>query len=153
VVGLNRTAAETILLGSKFNNITFEEIESPEPEGTVVEQSIAEGIEVDINTPIVLKISKGTGSVGGDEPPVTQPDNLLSAVIPVVFETPLEKDCVLTIWNGTELVAERNVYAGTTAVEMRVWGEGIVTFTAKLDGDDATAWSFTVEFSDDDLGV
>ena len=154
VVGLNRTAAESILIGSKFNNITFEEVESPEPEGTVIEQSITEGIEVDVNTQIILKVSKGMDSGNGDDvPPVTQPENLVSVVIPVMFEAPLEKDCVLTIWNGTELVAERNLYAGTTMVEMRIWGEGIVTFTAKLDGDDTTAWSFVVDFTDDDLGI
>ena len=153
VVGLNRTAAETILVGSKFNNLTFEEIESPEPVGTVVDQSIAEGIEVDINTQIVLQVSKGISSSTGDQPPVTQPDDLVSIVIPVQFENPLEKDCILTIWNGTELIAQRQVFAGTVSAEVRVWGEGFVTFTAKLDGDDATAWTFQVDFTDDDLGL
>ena len=154
VVGRSQTEAEAIMMGSKFNNITFEEVESPEPIGTVVEQSIAEGIEVDINAPIILKVSKGTGAGGdGDTPPVIQPDNTISMVIPVEFGNPLEKDCVLTIWNGSELVEERQVYAGTTSVEVRLRGEGFVTFTAKLDGDDATAWTFQVDFTDDDLGL
>ncbi|MBE6941813.1 MAG: Stk1 family PASTA domain-containing Ser/Thr kinase [Ruminococcaceae bacterium] len=154
VVGRNRTVAEQIMIGSQFNNVTFEEVESAEPVGTVVEQSINEGIEVDINTPITLKVSKGMPSTGGDSTtPTPDPDNSVAMVIPVIFENPLDRTCVLSVWKGSELVVEQTVYAGTVSVEVKLYGEGVETFTAQLDRDVSTAWTFQVDFTDDDLGV
>ena len=132
----------------------FEEIESTEPVGTVVEQSIVEGIEVDINTQIILKVSKGMPSTGGDTiTPTPEPDNSVAIVIPLTFEQPPETDCALLIWKGSELVVEQAVYAGTVSVEVKLYGEGLETFTAQLDGDASEHWTFQVDFSDDDLGV
>ena len=154
VVGLNQEKATQILTGSKFNNVTFEEVESSEPKGTILEQSIAEGIEVDINTPIVLKVSKGMPeSVGPDLPPVVEPDNSVELTIPLEMKEIPTKDCVLTIWKGTELVAEREVFAGTVSVEIKLRGEGLTAFTAKLDDEAETTWTFQVDFTEDEFGV
>ena len=151
VIGRNQSEAEAIMIGSKFSNVTFEEIESNEPKGTVVEQSIAEGIEVDINTPIVLKVSKGMPtSTGPDVPPVV--DNSIELTIPLELEEIPEEDCVLTIWKGTELVAQREVFAGTVSVEVKLRGEGMTTFTAKLNDEAGTTWTFRVDFTEDDFG-
>ena len=154
VVGLNRAKAFEIMDGSRLKNVTFEEVESSEPKGIVIEQSIADGIEVDINTPIVLKVSMGVpASSGGDIPPVTEPDKSVELTIPLELKEVPEEDCVLTIWKGTELVEEREVFAGTVSVELKLRGEGVVTFTAKMDDEAATIWTFQVDFTDDDLGL
>ncbi len=153
VVGRNQKEAEAIMTGSKFSNVTFEEIESSEPKGTVVEQSIAEGIEVDINTPIVLKVSKGMPTSTGPEIPIVpEPDNSIELVIPLELKEVPEEDCVLTIWKGTELVAEREVFAGTVSVEVKLRGEGLTAFTAKLDDEAETTWTFQVDFTEDEFG-
>ena len=154
VIGRNQKEAEAIMTGSKFTNVVFEPIESPEPFGTVVEQSIMEGIEVDLNTPIVLKVSKGMPvTTGPSTPPVSEPDNSKEMIIPLDLKVIPEKDCVLTIWKGTELVVERAVPAGTVSTEIKLRGEGLVVFTAKLSDEAATTWTFRVNFTNDDLGA
>ena len=154
VIGRNQKEAEAIMTGSKFTNVVFEPIESPEPFGTVVEQSIMEGIEVDLNTPIVLKVSKGMPvTTGPSTPPVSEPDNSKEMIIPLDLKVIPEKDCVLTIWKGTELVVERPVPAGTISTEIKLRGEGLVVFTAKLSDEAATTWTFRVNFTNDDLGA
>ena len=152
VVGRNRSVAEAIMLGSQFINLVFEEVESTEPAGTVIDQSVAEGIEVDINTQIVLKVSKGMPT-GGDTITKPDPDNSVAMVIPVIFEQIPETNCKLTIWKGSELVVEQEVFAGTVSVEVKLYGEGVETFTAKLEGEMSMTWTFKVDFTDDDLGV
>ena len=156
VVGRNRTVAEQIMTGSQFVNVIFEEIESVEPVGMVVEQSIAEGIEVDINTQIVLKVSKGMPSTGDDTPaPAPEPDNSVALVIPIILNenNPIESDCMLSVWKDSELVVEQKVYAGTISVEVKLYGEGVETFTVKLDGEAPATWQLDVNFSAEDLGV
>ena len=152
VVGRNRSVAEAIMLGSQFINLVFEEVESTEPAGTVIDQSVAEGIEVDINTQIVLKVSKGMPT-GGDTITKPDPDNSVAMVIPVIFEQIPETNCKLTIWKGSELVVEQEVFAGTVSVEVKLYGEGVETFTAKLEGEMSMTWTFRVDFTDDDLGL
>ena len=140
------------MLGSQFINLVFEEVESTEPAGTVIDQSVAEGIEVDINTQIVLKVSKGMPT-GDDIPVKPDPDNSVAMVIPVIFEQIPETNCKLTIWKGSELVVEQEVFAGTVSVEVKLYGEGVETFTAKLEGEMSMTWTFKVDFTDDDLGL
>ena len=167
VVGLTKEKASEIMTGSKFVNVIFEEVESTELKGTVVEQSIMGDIEVDINTQIILKVSKGpTENPGGDvTPPVTQPDNsveqLYTLVIPetnnpfleVYFQEHAGESCVLSIFKGTELVDEREFYEGTVSVDLKLRGEGVVTYTAMLSDDASTAWTFEVDFSSDIEGL
>lgn len=150
VVGLNKDKAIEILNGSKFNNVSIEEVESEEPVGKVLEQSIMDGIEVDTNTQIVLKVSKGIPSTGGGITPPPVPDNSVELVIPVTFQEALSEDCVLSIWKGTELVEEREVFAGTVSVELKLRGEGLVEFRAELNDEAQTQWTFYVDFTDDD---
>ena len=167
VVGLTKEKASEIMTGSKFANVTFEEVESTELKGTVVEQSIMGDIEVDINTQIILKVSKGPAETpGGDvTPPVTVPDNsveqLHTLVIPETNDEFLEnyfqensgESCVLGIFKGTELVDEREFYEGTVSVDLKLRGEGVVTYTAMLSDDASTAWTFEVDFSSDIEGL
>ena len=167
VVGLTKEKAQEIMTGSKFNNVSFEEVDSSETKGIVVEQSIMGDIEVDINTQIILKVSKGPAeNPGGDvTPPVTQPDNsveqLHTLVIPETNNAFLEnyfqensgEGCILSIFNGTELVQEREFFEGTISVDLKLRGEGIVVYTAMLGDEASTAWTFEVDFSSDIEGL
>ena len=167
VVGLTKEKAQEIMTGSKFNNVSFEEVDSSETKGIVVEQSIMGDIEVDINTQIILKVSKGPAeNPGGDvTPPVTQPDNsveqLHTLVIPetnnILLESYFQENsgegCILSIFNGTELVQEREFFEGTISVDLKLRGEGIVVYTAMLGDEASTAWTFEVDFSSDLEGL
>ncbi len=154
VVGRNQTEAYEIMTGSKFTNVTFEEVESSEPKGTVVEQSIMAGIEVDINSPIVLKVSKGMPvTTGPTVPPVTEPDTYVEQLVSLDLPTEVLEDTVLTIWEGSKLVAEREVFAGTLSVDLKLRGENVMVFTAMLGDDGSNAWTFEVDFSSDNAGL
>jgi len=59
LVGLSVNAAIEILKGDNFTNYEIDPVESDEPKDTVIEQSVAPNDEVDVNTKIVLKVSKG----------------------------------------------------------------------------------------------
>ena len=59
LVGLSVNAAIEILKGDNFTNYEIEPVESEEPKDTVIEQSVEPKTEVDVNTKIVLKVSKG----------------------------------------------------------------------------------------------
>ena len=119
-------------------------VDSNEEAGKVIEQNVMAGIKVDVTTQIVLKVSKGpqpTDPVPTDPPEDNYTEQTVTVTLPE-----LEKDCVLTIWIGTEQVDMREVFVGTYAVELKLRGEGLVTFTAMLDNDLTTAWTFEVEF-------
>ncbi|MBE6920685.1 MAG: Stk1 family PASTA domain-containing Ser/Thr kinase [Ruminococcaceae bacterium] len=150
----SQSVAEHMLTEAGFINVEIEEQESSEPKGTVLKQYPDGGTKLDVNTTIKLTISKGLpASTGPEIPPVTEPDNTVELLIPLELKEVPEVDCVLTIWNGAELVEEREVFAGTVSVELKLRGEGLVTFTAKLDDEAATTWTFQVDFTDDELGL
>ena len=62
VTGITVNAAVGLLKDEGFINYEIEPVESDEKQDTVVEQSVAATEEVDINTKIVLKVSKGKTS-------------------------------------------------------------------------------------------
>ena len=147
----SQQVAEHMLNEAGFQNIVVTEVESEEPKGTVLVQYPSGGLKLDVNTTIELTISRGNEedtTLPGDEQ-----DNSVELMIPVQFDEPLEEDAVLTIWKDNELVAQRTVYAGTFSVDVKLRGEGVVTFTAKLENASTQSWNFRVDFGDDDLGV
>ena len=146
------SVAEHMLNEAGFINLEITEVESEEPKGTVLSQYPEGGLKLDVTTTVKLTVSMGPEIVdpGIPEP---EPDNSQVLMIPLTLPNIPTEECVLTIWNGTELVAERDVFAGTVSVELKLRGEGLVTFTAKLSDAADTTWNFQVEFSDDDLGL
>ena len=146
------SVAEHMLTEAGFINLEIVEVESEEPKGTVLSQYPAGGLKLDVTTTVKLTVSMGPQTVGPDIPQ-PEPDNSVELTIPLELPNVPSEDCVLTIWNGTELVAEREVFAGTVSVELKLRGEGLVTFTAKMDDTAATTWTFQVDFTEDDLGI
>ena len=146
------SVAQNMLTEAGFINLEITEVESEEPKGTVLDQYPEGGLKLDVTTTVKLTVSMGPEIVVPDIPG-PEPDNSVELMIPLELPNVPSEDCVLTIWNGTELVAEREVFAGTVSVEMKLRGEGFVTFTAKLDDAAATTWTFQVDFTEDDLGI
>lgn len=147
VVGYSVDMATKLLTGSGFNNVEVVPVDGAEEEGTVVYQSILANIEVEITTPIVLRVSKGNlTESGGVINPSGPPETYVEKIVHLLLPEELDKDHVLSIWNGAQLLEERDVPAGTVAVELRLMGEGVMSFTAMYDNDLTTAWTFEVEF-------
>ena len=73
LVGLSVNAAIDILKGDNFTNYEIEPVESDEPKDTVIEQSVAPKTEVDVNTKVILKVSKGRSQLVETTKTVTIP--------------------------------------------------------------------------------
>jgi serine/threonine-protein kinase len=152
VVGMDIDTAVSVLTKAGFKTPSIEYVESEEPKGTVLSQYPQGGLKLDVTTTVKLTISLGPEEDIPDVP-TPEPDNSIQLMIPLELPNIPAEDCVLTIWNGTDIVAERAVYAGTISVELKLRGEGVVTFTAKLSDAANTTWSFQVDFTEDDLGT
>ena len=86
LVGLSVNAAVEILKGDDFTNYEIDPVESDEPKDTVVGQSVEPNTEVDVNTKIVLKVSKGK------QQPVEVTKNV---TIPIPTEQELGEDGIV----------------------------------------------------------
>ncbi len=142
--------AKRLLAGSGFNNVAVEYVDSAAVEGTVIKQSVLGGMNVDVNTNIILQVSKGNQiETTAPTEPIVIPDTYVGKVVTIELRAPAEKDCILTIWQGTVMVEERDVFAGTLSMDVKLMGEGVMSFTAMIDNDATTAWVFEVDFSSD----
>ncbi len=152
VVGYSVDLATKLLSGSGFHNVEAVPVDSPEEEGTVVHQSVLANIEVDVNTTIILQVSKGnqtsTPTDPSDPTEPTEPKDYVEKTVDLKFPEEVKKDGVLSIWYGTQLLEERDVFAGTLGIELKLEGENVMVFTAMLDNDPTTAWAFEVDFTD-----
>ena len=127
-------------------------IDSTENENVVVRQSVLPNLKVNVNTNIVLYVSKGQQPEQPTEPTEpTEPENYVEQTVEVMIPVELTKDAVLSVWYGTEMLDERDVFPGTIGVQMKLKGEGTMVFTAMLDNDPTTAWVFEVEFPTTDI--
>lgn len=153
VMGRSLEMAKKLLIGSGFNNFEVEEVESTQQAGIVVEQSIMADTEVDVTTLLILKVSKGSQNPDHTNPmdPII-PDTYVEKTVTIQLPNELTADAVLTIWREDQLMEERPVFAGTVSVEVKLMGEGKMTFTAMLDEDPATAWIIVVDFDAKDNG-
>ena len=148
VVGWSLDMATKMLDGSNFENVTFEPIDSDQEEGIIVRQSVDAGLEVDVTTSIILWVSKGNQTAPPvTEPPApTEPDTYVDKVVVIELPEELKADALLSVWRGQEIVDQRNLYAGTFQVEMKLRGEGVMTFTVVLDDKMDEAWTIDVDF-------
>ena len=149
VVGYSLDLATKLMNGSGFNNVEAVYVDSAEEEGMVVHQSVLANLEVDVNTAIVLQISKGNQTSVPTEPtePPTEPPNYVEKVVDLKLPEEVQEDVVLSIWYGTELLDERDIFAGTVGVELKLRGENVMVFTAMFNNDPSTAWAFEVDFT------
>ena len=148
VVGWSLDMALKMLEGSNFDNVSFEPVDSDQEEGIIVRQSVDAGTEVDVTTAIILWVSKGnlTEPPMTETPAPTEPDTYVDKVVVIDLPEELKADALLSVWRGMEIVEQRKIYAGTFQVEMKLRGEGIMTFTVVLDDKMEEAWTIDVDF-------
>ena len=141
VVGQQFEAAKENLEDLGFTNVVSEEVESDEPEGTVIKQSVARSTEVAVNTQIVLTVSTGPAPT---DPPTEAPTEAPTEPKPetvtkqVTFELPndREEDYMLSLYqNGNPVVEDTVVKAGTTSIAVVLSGSGTQYYDLYINGE------------------
>ena len=122
VVGFSREIAMQELHKAGFENITVIEVPSSRQTGRVVNQSIAQGKEIPVDTPITLEISRG--SEGGNEP------------VKVTFALPLrDSSFILSLrQDGKEIMESVEIPAGQTEFMVELTGTGTQMYELLIDG-------------------
>ena len=53
---------------------------------------------------------------------------------------------VLSIWQGGEMLQERQIPVGTIRTQFSVMGKDVVSFVVKINGSDNNSWTIEVDF-------
>ena len=132
VVGRNKTYALDLLDELGFKNIGIMEVESTEEKGTVVSQSHPKGTEIDVNTEIILEISKGM-------PETTAPEETVPVMMTkqVTFILP-EKTEAYTLnirLEGNEVMETQTIQPGVTSFTVDLSGSGTKVYELYINGE------------------
>ena len=145
VVGQNVELAQKLLNASGFYNIEIQEVESSKPQGEVLYQSVTAQKEVSTETKIVLRIPKIIEVTVPTQPSETeQPDDYVPKVVQIALPDDMMEDYVLTIYNGTTVVEERDIPVGTIFTEVVLYGKGTMQFQVMIT--ETVQWFITVDF-------
>ena len=144
VVGMDRETALRWLDQLGFANVRIREVQSKEPAGTVLYQSVEAEQDIDINTEIVLEVSM---KQGGDQKPEEETQEVLVSQF-VTFELPIwEEPYELSIFADGIMVLEPSVIEpGTLRLTLELRGRGTVTYELYMN--DERFDTLTVEFKE-----
>ncbi len=134
VKGLDVQLARSQLSSYGFDNVEVELVDSSEDKNTVVDISVVEGTEMDVNTEIILYLSNGKGiddPVIGPTDPVIDPD-LVSVVVTVQLPVDMSQDYTLSIWQGETLVEELLIPKDAIRRDVELTGKGTMTFECRV---------------------
>ena len=138
VTGMDEATARKVLNQLGFENVEVRTVESDRPKGIVVEQSEEEGVEIDINTQIILSLSEGPAETtvppqeAETQPEETEPKDV---IMDVTFYLPhREAPFTLTIFcNGWQVTAARQIEAGVTEIKLEMSGSGTKRYDLYID--------------------
>lgn len=137
LTGISVDKAVSILTTSGFNKYVIDPVDSEEEKDTVVGQSVEKNQEVDVNTEIILQVSKGP--VPETIPEVTKsvtlklPDGLLDAY------------SLKIVYNGTTVYENTKVQPDMTELTVELSGSGTQYFDIYING--AYSWPERVDFT------
>ena len=118
VVGLPLKDAVKMLNDYGFTNISEEYVGSEKPENEVLHQSVDQGTEMDVNTKIILRVSKG----------------MITKTVKITLPNS-DQDYELEIrYNGKAVMEPVLITAGTTEVEVELSGVGKYVYQLYWDG-------------------
>ena len=118
VVGLPLKDAVKMLNDYGFTNISEEYVGSEKPENEVLHQSVDQGTEMDVNTKIILRVSKG----------------MVTKTVKITLPS-ADQDYELEIrYNGKAVMDPILIEAGTTEVEVELSGVGKYVYQLYWDG-------------------
>ena len=134
VVGLPFKDAVKRLNDAGFTMVDEEYVFSEEPENEVLHQSISQGTEIDVNTKIVLRVSKGPEPTEAVTQPTEEPDRSVSKKVKILLPE-YEEAYELTIWlDGKQVREPIVIQPGVTEIEVELTGVGHQTYILKKDG-------------------
>ena len=134
VVGLPFKDAVKRLNDAGFTMVDEEYVYSEEPENEVLHQSISQGTEIDVNTKIVLRVSKGPEPTEEVTVPTEEPDRSVTKTVKILLPE-YEKAYELTIWlDGKQVREPIVIQPGVTEIEVELTGVGRQTYILKKDG-------------------
>ena len=127
------------MLGFKY--VDVKEVDSEEPKGTVIEQSVTANTLVDVSRKVVLTVS-----LGPEEPEPTVPTEPQEATKIFRFPVPEHsQEVLLSILCGDEwIVEDMPVAPGVTSYRLEVTGIGVQSYDIYVDGE--YIQTVTVEF-------
>ena len=144
LVGKEESMALDDLEQRGFRKVRTTGVESDEPKGTVVSQSVQEGKQVDITTEIVLEISTGPAettqaATEAELQPVTRE---------VIFKIPAwDKPYVLSIQlEGKEIAEATEIQPGTESFTLKLTGIGTKAYKLYINGEEYSTQE--VKFTD-----
>ena len=121
VVGMSLDSAKKELDVCGFKNVRSEEVESDEPKGTVVKQSVEANVDTDVTTEIVLQVSIG--------PKVKK-------TVTIELPADLTESYQLTVIHQGETVVDMEIQPGTASISVDLLGRGQSTYEVYIDGID-----------------
>ncbi len=144
LVDKDESEAREELNNRGFINVRTSSVESNEPKGRVVSQSIQAGKQVDVTTEILLEISNGpaetTAATTEAEPQTVTKD--------VIFNIPSrDKSYILTIQqDGKEIMEAAEIQPGTDSFTLELTGSGTQIYKLYINGEEYSTQE--VKFSD-----
>ena len=153
VMGQSQEVALSILNANGFKNVTFEEVESNQDKGIVVQQSEAPQTEIDVTTPIVLQVSLGpeetTPPTDPTEPPEPTVDpDLVDKIVTVVLPEEMVEPYTVSIWLEGVMLQSRKIPVGTLSTQFSLTGKGVMEFEVRLNDSEDNSWTIEVDFDE-----
>ena len=131
VVGLPFKDAVKTLNDYGFTNITEEYVFSNREENEVLYQSVTQGTELDVNTKIILRVSKGPEIT---EPETQEPDRSVTKIVKIKLPNSEQAYQLEIYLNGKPVREPITVKAGETEIEVELTGTGRQTYRLYWDG-------------------
>ena len=143
LVGKEESEAKAELNSRGFTNVRTSSVESDEPKGTVVSQSIQEGKQVDVTTEVLLGISEGP-----EDTTAATESKAETVTKEVVFKIPSrDKSYILTIQlDGKEVMEAEEIQPGTDSFTLELTGSGTQVYKLYINGEEYSTQE--VKFSD-----
>ena len=154
VVGKDVEYAWELLNTAGFDLIRTSMVDSNKPKGTVLSQSEEKNKEIDVNTVIILEVSKGPEETTEETEETTQETTeetiIWDAVIKdASFDIPERTESyTLSIYlNGQEVIEPTDIKPGTSKFIVELTGKGTVTYELRINGEFYATQD--VKFTDD----
>ena len=127
-----------------FTNVEPEYIADEAPKNQVIDQSVSDGMELDVNTRIVLTVSTGPAET---EPEETEPKTVTRQVdIPL---PEMEESYILGLFlNGKPVRESLTIQPGTKTLTVELTGAGVQIYALYMNGEpmDEPYGTYEVDF-------
>ena len=133
--GMTMERAELILNNNGFYNIEWVPVDSLAAEGTVLSQSVAANVEVDVNTLIVLEYSTGIAPTEPTDPSDPSGPEVTSVEQTFILPSAAESYTLRIEMEGDVVLADTVIQPGQTELTLTLTGSGTVNCTLYINGE------------------